>query len=127
MLIYADNKFYFDDYILNKSAVLNTKNFSYYAREASVYIDRYTFGQVTEPVPEPVKMCCCELAERIYSYYQQKDNQGVASESVGGWSKSYESSEVQEKAFSRDIKNIIYKWLSNTNLLYRGCRNAKKR
>lgn len=47
---------------------------------------------------------------------------GVSSESVGGWSKSYESSDIRRQNADRAVHDIVYKWLSGTGLLYRGVR-----
>lgn len=120
-MIYTNVNFYTNEYLCGKAVVIEPTAFSFYAREASAIIKRHTFGRVTEPVPEEVQLCCCELAEKIYIREKQKNaNGGLSSESVGGWSKSFESSESQEKQFQTDIKNILSKWLSETGLLYRG-------
>lgn len=73
-------------------------------------------------IPEEVKMCCCELAENIFKAEQEGGTQGVSSESVGGWSKSYESSDIRRQNADRAVHDIVYKWLSGTGLLYRGVR-----
>ena len=96
--------------------------FLFYARSATQKIRLYTCDNIDENnIPECVKMCCCELAEKLYSY-EQSDNDGVSSESVGGWSKSYESTSNKQRNLKSDIREIVYKWLSNTGLLYRGLR-----
>lgn len=120
-MIYANLDFYTKEYLCGKAMVIDSTAFNFYAREASAVIKKHTFDRVTEPVPEEVQLCCCELAEKIYVRDKQRNaNGGVSSESVGGWSKSYESSEAQEKQFNTEVKNIISKWLLSTGLLYRG-------
>lgn len=120
-MIYTNLDFYKNEYLCDKAVVIDSTAFSFYAREASAIIRKHTFDRVTEPVPDEVQLCCCELAEKIYLREKQKNsNGGVSSESVGGWSKSYESSEAQEKQFQTEIKSILSKWLSDTGLLYRG-------
>ncbi len=121
MIHYADEQFYKDSYLLGREAVINTA-FPYFSRLASQEIKRFAGSNIDEyNVPECVKMCCCEIAETIYND-EKKTNEhiGVTSESVGGWSKSYESTEQAKQVMQKNIKNIVYKWLSGTGLLYRG-------
>lgn len=66
MNIYADEIFYNKAYLCGKTAVI-TSDYVYFFREASLLIDRFIFGKVDpENVPQAVKMCCCELAEKIF-------------------------------------------------------------
>lgn len=123
MTVYADYNYYTTEYLAGKSAAVTAADFPYYARQASTLIDQYTHGNIdAENVPEQVQYCCCELAEQIYatdtSEASQKD--GISSESVQGWSQSYESSETRKTALRSSQRECIYKWLSNTGLLYSG-------
>lgn len=114
---YADYQFY--QSFTGEEAVFSTAScFDKYALKATMYINRYTFGNIKEP-DKRVKLCCCELAEKLYLYDEQT-RKGIASESVGDLSVHYESSESIEKRNSREIKEIIYNWLANTGLMYRG-------
>lgn len=121
MDIYADYQFYSFDYLNGNSAVFSTaESFLPYACKATQYIKRYTFNNIPATnVPECVKMCCCELAEKLYSYDKQI-SKNITSESVGDLSVSYESSVTITQRTSQEIKEIIYNWLSNTGYLYRG-------
>jgi len=68
-------------------------------------------------------MCCCEIAETLYrDELVQQESNGVSSESVAGWSKSYEDSESRRTALKSLQRDCIYKWLGNTGLLYSGVR-----
>lgn len=100
--------------------------FSFYARQASQIIKQYTFNNIDENnVPECVKICTCELAENIYqSDIADRQNCGVLSEAVAGWSKSYESAESRGNAFDKAVKECIYRWLSGTGLLYSGVKRC---
>lgn len=123
MTVYADYNYYTTEYLAGKSAAVTAADFPYYARQASTLIDQYTHGNIdAENVPEQVQYCCCELAEQMYaadtSEASQKD--GISSESVQGWSQSYESSETRKTALRSSQRECIYKWLSNTGLLYSG-------
>jgi len=123
MKSYADENFYQTDFLCGKKAVIMTA-FEFYARFASKIIDRYTHGNIDpENIPESVKMCCCELAETLYrDELVQQESNGVSSESVAGWSKSYEDSESRRTALKSLQRDCIYKWLGNTGLLYSGVR-----
>lgn len=123
MTSYADYRFYTDEYLAGKSASVTETDFAFYARSASKVIDTYTFGNIdSQNVPEEVRMCCCELTELTYSAdtSQAAKNQGIASESVQGWSQSYESSEARQESAQSAQRDCIYKWLSGTGLLYSG-------
>ena len=121
MNIYADEKFYHEMYLCEKNAVL-TSSYEYFFREASLIIDHYTFGNIDpEKIPETVKMCCCELAENLFSESKMmSENAGIQSESVGGWSRSYTDKNQIRTFFRMEERRIIFKWLANTGLLYRG-------
>ena len=125
MTVYADYKFYTDEYLAGRSAAVTAADFAYYAQSASKVIDTYTFGNISSnDVPEEVRMCCCELAEQAYKAdtSQAASKQGVASESVQGWSQSYESTQARQEAARSAQRDCIYKWLSGTGLLYSGVR-----
>ena len=122
MLIYADEDYYKKEYLQGKAAVI-TAAFPYYSREASQVIKKYVFDNIDdEDIPEEVRMCCCEIAELAYKRDQSAQSDGVSSESVQGWSKSYESTESRRNAFDKAVRECIYNWLSSTGLLYRGIR-----
>ena len=123
MMIYADEKFYTEAFLVGKEAVITTA-FEFYARQVSQIIDQYTGDNIDpENVPECVKMCCCELAELAFrDESAEAQNGGISSESVQGWSKSFESTEARKTALQDAQKACIYKWLSGTGLLYRGVR-----
>lgn len=124
MISYADDSFYLSKYLVEgRKAVINTA-FPYFARIATQEIKRFTGENVDESdIPEEVSMCCCEIAELEYKYEQfGSQTDGVSSESVQGWSKSYESTESRRQVFDTAVKECVYKWLSGTGLLYRGVR-----
>lgn len=122
MTNYADEAFYKNKFLSDRKAVVNTA-FAYFARLATQEIKRFTGDNVNEfDIPEEVSMCCCEIAEMIFRQEQSSDNEGVSSESVQGWSKSYESTESRKQAFDTAVRECVYKWLNGTGLLYRGLR-----
>lgn len=123
MTVYADEEFYKKEYLCGKKAVIDTA-FLFYARSATQKIKLYTCENVNEEsIPESVKMCCCELAERLYTADREQSESGnITSESVGGWSKQYESTEKRQQRLDKATHDIVYKWLSGTGLLFRGLR-----
>lgn len=122
-MIYADEDFYNLTYLCGREAVI-TAAFDFYARTATFKIKQYTGTNVDEDnIPDEVKNCCCEIAEMIYTNAKAAaEGVGLTSESVGGWSKSYESSEQRSQSIDVSVHNVIYKWLSGTDLLFRGVR-----
>lgn len=116
--LYADVEFYLNDYGRKANEVIPTERFKYYAQKASAEIDRYTFRRIKE-CTEQISMCCCELAELLYSNEAEQGNPLISSESVGGYSVSYADLESARKAAAKDKREILKRWLSN-ELLYRG-------
>ena len=117
MTPYADYQFY-QAFTADEAVFTTASSFNKYAIKATQHINRHTFGNIKTP-DDTVKMCCCELAEKLYSYEKQLQK-GVTSESVGDLSVHYESSVTITQRASQEIKEIIYNWLANTGLLYRG-------
>lgn len=122
MNIYADFSFYIDMYKPKKDMAISAADFSFYARKATQIIKQYTGRNINENnIPECVKFCCCEIAEILAESDKLSQNQGgKSSESVQGWSISYESKEQTLQAMQTKIKSSVYSWLSGTGLLYRG-------
>lgn len=122
MTPYADEAFYKNTYLSGREAVIAAA-FPFYAMQASTEIRRYIGVNLPDgqDVPDAVKYCCCELAEMLYRHEKaEAKSGGIASESVQGWSKSYESTESRKAALQSDTKHCIYKWLGDTGLLFRG-------
>lgn len=124
MTVYADYNYYTTEYLAGRSAAVSAADFPYYAKQASALINQYTHGNIKADIPEEVRLCCCELAEQSYADDTSESAQkaGILSESVQGWSQSYESSEARKAAFRSAQRDCIYKWLGSTGLLYSGVR-----
>lgn len=122
MTVYADYSFYTGTYLSGKSAAVTDAEFPYFARKASSVIDRYTFGNVPkDDVSEEVRLCCCELAEMLHAADSaRQEHEGLTSEEVGGWRKSYEGSSERYRRTEREQRDVIRRWLSGTGLLYGG-------
>jgi hypothetical protein len=67
-------------------------------------------------------MCCCELAETLFLYDKllNGSNAGMTSQHIGDLSVNYESSVTLLQKQADENRQIIYRWLSGTGLLYRG-------
>ena len=114
MKAYASESYYIGVYLCGKEPDISAA-FDFYAMQATSLMKQYTLDNVDEnDIPE--------LAENIFKAEQEGGTQGVSSESVGGWSKSYESSDIRRQNADRAVHDIVYKWLSGTGLLYRGVR-----
>lgn len=124
MTIYADETYYTDSYLLGKAAVIDTAAFSYYARKASLIMDRYTYERLENSVyadTETVKTCCCELAENIYQYETEaEENKNVASEKTGDYSVTYADKTSNKATHNTEIRQILTLYLAQTGLLYSG-------
>lgn len=123
-MIFTTVEFYTSDYLMGRQAVIDTALFPFYARKATQVIKQYTFDNIDEnkPILDAVQMCCCEVAEYLYTDEQQSKNQsnGILSEKVGEFSITYESSKSKDDYKKSVIKGIIYTWLADTGYLYRG-------
>ena len=75
-----------------------------------------------EEIPEAVRMCCCEIAEKLYSVESVKDENGMVLQSYGndGETGTYKTDDLSESGVQRSIVKIIRKWLVNTDLMYCG-------
>lgn len=123
MTLYADSVFYLNEYLSGKDAVLPAQSSDFWLRKAQITLKTFTFDNIDESaaIPYEVKMCICEIAELIFNDEKNATLQGgVASESVGGWSKHYESSQQKEAHLQSKIKSCVRTWLSDTGLLYCG-------
>lgn len=129
-MIYADEQFYKDKYLLGRKPVIRD-GFLFYARQASIMIDQHTFGRlmgVTE-IPEVVQMCCCELAETEYRRETlQAQVGGKTSEKVDSYAVTYAStSDVNKIGTTSEQRKVVVKWLADTGLCYRGIDYVYKR
>lgn len=121
---YADQTFYTGTYLQGRTPII-TAAYDYYFREASRRIDGVIINGDPESYEE-VKCCCCEIGELLYSYeadtsaIKASGGSGKTSESVQGWSVSYQSKQERTAQLNTDITAAIAKWLTGTGLLYQG-------
>ncbi len=67
---YADYEYYNNEYLLGKAALISAADFNYYEAKAAGKVDYYTFGRLksSTDVPEEVKKCVCDIAEKLQEY-----------------------------------------------------------
>lgn len=130
--MYVDYDYYVTGYLMGKAPEVPGELFPYWEKQARNQIDRYTHERISTDlnlVSEKVKDCSCELAEFLYqadSVVQQGIEEGaagpVASYSNDGQSASFDLSRsaYTEEGKAKKVKEIIYRYLSNTGLLYAG-------
>ena len=119
MTVYADQTFYTEQYLQGRAAKVPVADFPFYARNASVTINSYAGTFPADDIPEEVRLCCCEIAELLYTGETSEASRkaGIASESVQGWSQSYESSESRSSAQAAAIDAALHKWLDGLGSL----------
>lgn len=124
MKIYADIEFYKNRYLLGRASKVPDSDFAYWALLASGEIRQQTFNRVDdlEEIPEEVEMCCCELAEKMYSIEFAKGENGMILQSYGndGETGTYKTDDLSEAGIRKSMGQIIRKWLANTGLMYCG-------
>ena len=132
--MYADFTDYKDCYYGQQIA--DAEVFRTAAARASEYMDSVTFGRLESGVPEafaePVKKCCCALAEAFYLQQQaytcaSTDGTGAKkSETQHNYSVTYSTpaetlaSLLNGKSFSEYLYSLCLRYLGRTGLLYRG-------
>lgn len=119
---------------MNVVPVIPEEVFQHWAKQAGKEIDKHTYGRLKvcqEALPDEVKECTCELAELLYradSISEQTLHQGGAGLLVSynndGQSGSFDISHsiYTEEGKARKIREVIYRHLVNTGLLYAGVR-----
>jgi len=133
--MYADFTYYKELYYGQQIADADV--FRTAAARASEYMDSVTFGRLESGVPEafaePVKKCCCALAEAFYLQQQaytcaSTDGTGAKkSETQHNYSVTYSTpaetlaSLLNGRSFSAYLYSICMRYLGRTGLLYRGC------
>lgn len=121
---YADWEFYKTEYRAETDPAISVSDFSYYAMLATTKIRFRTNGNIkeSEEIPEEVRMCCCEIAERLYELDKAKGENGLILQSYSndGDSGTFKTDDVTTKAVETAVDKIIRNWLAGTGLLFCG-------
>ena len=128
--MYADYGYYTDGYLLGRSPAVPEAVFPYWEKQAERVLNQYTFSRLASNfglITDEVKDCTCELAELLYQAdrtSQQASEQGgfLTSFSNDGESGTFDLSQSNftEEGKAGKTKEIIYRYLGNTGLLYQG-------
>nr|DAP06073.1 MAG TPA: Head Tail Connector Protein [Caudoviricetes sp.] len=129
--MYADRSYYETGYLLGRSPVIPEGIYPYWEKQAERVLNQYTMSRLAadfDLITEDVKDCTCELAELLYqadTVAQKAAEQGgglLSSYSNDGESGTFDLSQSSytEEGKSKKEREIIYKYLGNTGLLYRG-------
>lgn len=115
-MITVDYTFYTSTY----NGALSEAEFNRLVVKASVYLDRVTFGRLTE-VTDPTmleyaKMACCSTVDAM----RANEEGGVVSESNDGISVTYVEGSGPAKADGKRLREAVGLFLGGTDLLYRG-------
>lgn len=124
MKSYADIEFYKDSYLLGRTPKIPDAEFPYWAMLASGEIRQRTFGRVDalEDIPEEIRMCCCEVAEKLYLMESAKGENGMVLQSFSndGESGTFKTDDMSEAGIRRGVSRCIRRWLIHTGLMYCG-------
>lgn len=124
MKSYANNECYKESYLLGRDSKIPDAEFRYWAMLASGEIRQRTFDRIDalEEIPEEVRMCCCELAEKLYSLESARDENGMFLQSFNndGESGAYKADDMSEAGIRHSISEIVKRWLLHTGLMYCG-------
>ena len=129
--MYADRSYYESEYLLGRSPIIPEAVYPYWEKQAERVLNQYTLSRLVADfnlITDEVKDCTCELAELLYQADMVSQK---AAEQGGGFLSSYSNdgqsgtfdlsqSSYTEEGKSKKTKEIIYKYLGNTGLLYRG-------
>ena len=130
--MYADYFYYTDGYLIGRDPVVPENVFAYWEKQARTEIDRRSYGRLRykpELISEKVKDCVCEVAELLYRadiVARQEIESGAAgplsSYSNDGESGTFDLSQsvCTESGKNRKVKEIIFRYLGDTGLLYAG-------
>lgn len=107
--MYVTFDYYTNEY---KGSTIKSDEFEHLELKSRAVIDSLTFGNI-KVVDNNIKNCVCEIMEATKL---ESERAGIKSESNGALSVTYLDNHIVNTL----AKPIITKWLSNTDLLYRG-------
>lgn len=132
MKAYADIAFYANEYLCNAGTRIPEDKFPYYAMRATKEISARTFGNTDRcaQVPEEARMCCCEVAEKLYDLDCAKSGNGMVLQSYSndGDSGTFQAADMTASGMEAAVTKIVRGWLLGTGLMFcgRGKRDEPK-
>ena len=119
----------FEEYINLGGSLTDEKPFNILEKDSRNEIDKYTFGRLKDlkSQNEDVKLCMYKIMNKKLSYIDKEDKNNISSESIDGYSVSYNTDKANDnESQQKEIKDIIYTYLAESKLedgtpyLYRG-------
>ena len=111
-MLTVDYEFYKNTYHGNK---ISETAWPAFLRDAAAFLDMITFGrEIPDEHMDACQMAVCAIADAAYGGGEEKQ---IASESVGKWTRTYQTDTKTDDMRKKDAAAI---YLSNTGLLYRG-------
>ena len=128
MTAYTDYRYYADIF---GGTLIPEVDFNRSVATADLYIDRFTFGRITDENRDKIKGlqdCACDMAESVYKMlYSSAAASGSGekkSETIDGYSVSYVTAQKDGEdiraALSRNLYAIATLYLSGSGLLFAG-------
>lgn len=128
--MYASHEYYVSEYLLGRENAIPGDIFQYWEKQAEKILNQYTFSRLVakcELITDAVKDCTCELAELLY----EADRVSRQASEQGGFLQSYSNDgesgtfDLSQSVYTEDgkkkkIREIIYRNLGHTGLLYAG-------
>ena len=128
--MYTSYNYYESGYLMGRDPKLSEDEFPLWEKQAERVLSQYTFSRLASNfglITDEVKDCTCELAELLYQAdksTQQAAEQGgiLQSYSNDGESGTFDLSQstFTEEGKAKKTREIIYRYLGNTGLLYTG-------
>lgn len=128
--MYTSYNYYESGYLMGRDPKLSEDEFPLWEKQAERVLNQYTFSRLVSNfglITDEVKDCTCELAELLY----QADKSAQQAAEQGGVLQSYSNDgesgtfDVSQSTFTEEGKakktrEIVYRYLGNTGLLYAG-------
>ena len=128
--MYASYNYYESGYLMGRDPKLSEDDFPFWEKQAERVLNQYTFSRLVSNfglITDEVKDCTCELAELLYradKSAQREAEQGgpLQSYSNDGESGTFDLSQsvYTETGMQKKIREILYRHLGNTGLMYAG-------
>lgn len=128
--MYTSYNYYESGYLMGRAPKLSEDEFPLWEKQAERVLNQYTFSRLASNfglITDDVKDCACELAELLYQAdksTQQAAEQGgiLQSYSNDGESGTFDVSQstFTEEGKAKKTREIVYRYLGNTGLLYAG-------
>jgi len=112
--MWANVEYYTEEYLLGRSPTIPPQEYAYWEKQARSAINRNHIE--IEEVPDALKECVCEVAEYLFTRDQANSPDTIKSFSNDGYSESYADQSMTAAEEQVDIREIITRHLSGTDL-----------